>query len=72
MKYFVNEGMCSDFAIHDEDKEPRNPHAHILLTLRSMDECGRWLPKCRKVYDLDGSGDRIPLPNGAGKATGRT
>ena len=30
-KYFVNEGMCCDFAIHDEDKEPRNPHAHILL-----------------------------------------
>ena len=66
-KYFVNEGMCCDFAIHDEDKEPRNPHAHILLTLRSMDEHGRWLPKCRKVYDLDGSGNRIPLPNGGWK-----
>ena len=67
-KYFVNEGMCCDFAIHDEDKEPRNPHAHILLTLRSMDEHGRWLPKCRKVYDLDGNGDRIPLPNGGWKS----
>jgi hypothetical protein len=49
-RYFVNEGMCCDFAIHDEDKEPRNPHAHILLTLRSLDEHGKWLPKCRKVY----------------------
>ena len=67
-KYFVDEGMCCDFAIHDEDKEPRNPHAHILLTLRSMDEHGKWLPKCRKVYDLDGSGSRIPLPNGGWKS----
>ena len=63
-KYFVNEGMCCDFAIHDEGKEPRNPHAHILLTLRSLDEQGKWLPKCRKVYDLDGSGKRLQLPSG--------
>lgn len=63
-KYFVDEGMCCDFAIHDEGKEPRNPHAHILLTLRSLDEQGKWLPKCRKVYDLDGSGNRMQLPSG--------
>ena len=67
-RYFVNEGMCCDFAIHDEDKEPRNPHAHILLTLRSLDEHGKWLPKCRKVYDLDGNGNCIPLPNGGWKS----
>ena len=29
-----------------------NPHAHILLTMRAMDENGKWLPKSRKVYDL--------------------
>ena len=63
-KYFVDKGMCCDFAIHDEDGEPRNPHAHILLTLRSIDECGKWMPKCKKVYDLDGNGNRIPLPSG--------
>ena len=63
-KYFVTEGMCCDFAIHDEDKEPRNPHAHILLTLRSLDDQGKWLPKCKKVYDLDGKGNRMRLPSG--------
>ena len=63
-QYFVDEGMCCDFAIHDEGKEPRNPHVHILLTLRSLDEQGKWLPKCRKVYDLDGSRNRMQLPSG--------
>ena len=63
-KYFVNEGMCCDFAIHDEGKKPRNPHVHILLTLRSIDEQGRWMPKCRKVYELDGNGNRVQLPSG--------
>ena len=62
--YFVNEGMCCDFAIHDEGKEPRNPHVHILLTLRSIDEQGRWMPKCRKIYELDGNGNRMQLPSG--------
>ena len=47
---FVSKGMIADFAIHD--KEDGNPHAHILLTLRAMDEHGKWLPKARKVYDL--------------------
>ena len=40
---FVSKGMIADFAIHD--KGDGNPHAHILLTLRAMDEHGRWLPK---------------------------
>ena len=54
--------MIADFAIHD--KGDGNPHAHILLTLRAMDEHGRWLPKARKVYDLDENGERIQLPSG--------
>ena len=33
-----------------------NPHAHVLLTMRAMDEHGKWLPKSRKVYDLDENG----------------
>lgn len=28
----------------------RNPHAHILLTVRPMDEKGKWLPKTQKEY----------------------
>ena len=59
---FVAKGMIADFAIHD--KGDGNPHAHILLTLRAMDEHGRWLPKARKVYDLDENGERIRLPSG--------
>ena len=52
----------ADFAIHD--KGDGNPHAHILLTLRAIDEHGKWLPKARKVYDLDENGERIRLPSG--------
>ena len=59
---FVAKGMIADFAIHD--KGDGNPHAHILLTLRAMDEHGRWLPKARKVYDLDENRERIRLPSG--------
>ena len=58
----VSRGMIADFAIHD--KGDGNPHAHILLTLRAMDEHGKWLPKARKVYDLDENGERIRLPSG--------
>ena len=29
-----------------------------------MDEHGKWLPKARKVYDLDENGERIQLPSG--------
>ena len=35
---FVSKGMIADFAIHD--KGDGNPHAHILLTIRAMDEHG--------------------------------
>ena len=37
---FVSDGMCADAAIHDTDGH--NPHAHILLTVRSLDEQGKW------------------------------
>ena len=63
---FVDEGMCADVAIHDTDGH--NPHAHILLTMRAMDENGKWLPKSRKVYDLDENGERIRLPSGSWKS----
>ena len=49
--------MCCDFAVHD--KGDGNPHTHIMLTMRAIDENGKWLPKCRKVYDIDEHGNRI-------------
>lgn len=63
---FVSRGMIADYAIHD--KGDGNPHAHILLTMRAMDENGKWLPKARKVYDLDENGERIRLPSGEYKS----
>ena len=42
MNEFVLRGMIADLAIHD--KGDGNPHAHILLTMRAMDEDGKWLP----------------------------
>lgn len=65
-EFFVSKGMIADFAIHD--KGDGNPHAHILLTMRAMDENGKWLPKSRKVNDLDGNGERIRLPSGRWKS----
>lgn len=63
-EFFVSKGMCCDFAIHDPDPPGHNPHCHVMLTMRAMDEKGRWLPKARKVYDLDENGERIRLPSG--------
>ena len=35
---FVSAGMCADIAIHD--KKDGNPHAHILLTMRPIEQDG--------------------------------
>ena len=59
---FVSRGMCVDFAIHDTDKG--NPHCHIMLTMRPLDERGAWAAKSKKEYDLDENGERIRLPSG--------
>ena len=45
---FVADGMCADVAIHDTDGH--NPHAHILLTVRPLDEQGQWQYKTEKEY----------------------
>ena len=47
-EHFVSKGMCCDFAIHDPDPPRHNPHCHIMLTMRAIDENGKWLPKSRK------------------------
>ena len=45
---FIAEGMCADVAIHDTDGH--NPHAHILLTVRPLNENGTWQYKTEKEY----------------------
>ena len=67
-KQFVSKGMIVDFAIHDPKPPGHNPHCHVMLTMRAMDEHGKWLPKARKVYDLDENGERIRLPSGNWKS----
>lgn len=67
-QFFVSKGMIVDFAIHDPKPPGHNPHCHVMLTMRAMDEHGKWLPKARKVYDLDENGERIRLPSGNWKS----
>lgn len=45
---FIKEGMIADWALHD--KGDGNPHAHILLTLRGIDEHEKWLQKQKTVF----------------------
>ena len=59
---FISNGMCADAAIHDTDGH--NPHAHILLTVRPLDEQGHWQYKTEKVYMTPpATADRIQSPN---------
>ena len=60
-KEFVDKGMVCNFFYHD--KGDGNPHVHIMLTLRAMDENGKWLPKSKNVYALDENGNHIRAPN---------
>ena len=63
---FVSVGMCADFAIHD--KQDGNPHAHIMLTMRPLEQSGEWGAKSKKEYLLDEDGQRIKLKNGTFKS----
>ena len=66
-KQFVARGMIADIAVHFDDKEPPNPHAHILCTMRSMNEQGQWNDKTKTAYALDENGNRIMGKNGKWK-----
>ncbi len=56
---FVSKGMIADIAIHDPDPPGHNPHAHIMLTMRPMDQNGRWMEKAHRAFELDEAGNRI-------------
>ena len=57
VKGLTDRGMCADWSLHD--KGDGNPHAHIMLTVRSILSDGSWASKSRKVYVLDENGNRI-------------
>lgn len=59
---FVKVGMCADIALHD--KGDGNPHAHILLTMRPLNEDTTWGAKSKKEYILDKNGEKVKLKNG--------
>lgn len=48
MENCVDKGMCADVNIHNTDGH--NPHAHILLTMRPLDDKGNWQAKTQKEY----------------------
>lgn len=65
---FVSKGMIADLAIHDESNEGnKNIHAHIMTTLRPINEKGEWQAKSKKEYILDENGERILGKNGKPK-----
>ena len=44
-EHFVSKGMCAEWAVHDSYNEQtgqRNLHAHIMLTLRPLEQDGTW------------------------------
>jgi len=53
---FVRVGMCADLCVHD--KGDGNPHFHVMLTMRPINENGTWGSKQKKEYILDRDGNK--------------
>lgn len=63
-EHLVSKGMCAEWAVHDSYNEQtgqRNLHAHIMLTLRPLEQDGTWVEKQKKVYVIDKNGERVPV-----------
>jgi MobA/MobL family. len=58
--------MCADVCIHD--KGDGNPHAHVMLTMRSIECDGSWGAKSKKEYILDENVEKITLSSGEYKS----
>ena len=65
-QYFVDQGMCADLCFHKKGK--KNYHAHIMLTMRPLNEDGTWGQKTRKEYILNSQGQRIKNDKGNWKS----
>ena len=53
---FVRAGMCADLCVHD--KGDGNPHFHVMLTTRPINDNGKWGSKQKKEYILDNDGNK--------------
>ncbi len=53
--------MICDFAIHDPDREEKEPnlHFHVLCPIRPLNPDGSWGEKQHREYVLDENGERI-------------
>ena len=63
---FLSKGMIVDYAIHDPDKHGGipNPHVHMIIPIRPLNEDGTWGEKQKREYLIDENGERIKKPNG--------
>ena len=67
-KNFVSKGMIADLAIHQGNDEGNgNIHAHIMTTVRPLNQDGTWVAKSKKEYLLDEQGNKILGKNGKPK-----
>ena len=66
-KHIVGKGYCATYAIHT-GKDNQNPHVHILIANRQVNDKGEWSLKRKAVYLLDEKGERIPVID---KTTGK-
>lgn len=67
LENFTSRGMISDIAIHKPGKHPGdipNPHVHVLVPMRPMNEDGTWGTKQKREYVLDENGERIKGQDG--------
>ena len=65
---FVKKGMIADLAIHDESQEGnQNIHAHIMTTVRPLNEDGSWGLKSKKEYVFDENGKPVFTKSGRQK-----
>lgn len=60
-KSLADEGMCVQFAVHDQKNGNGNFHAHFICTTRKLDNEGKFLPKFKNGYKLDADGNKIPV-----------
>lgn len=75
-KSLADEGMCVQFAIHDQKNGNGNFHAHFICTTRKVNPDGTFQQKFKNGYKLDADGNKIPVLDKKGnqkieKKTGR-
>ena len=71
-RMFVNEGMIADVSVHNPVKTDENgnmikdynPHTHVMLTIRPIDENGHWMNKTKREFVIDENGNKVVLKSG--------